>query len=283
MFYIILTEAADSISLGRFDHHSLADQQHMELFIVDTDWNTQLRFQDESGDPLDICDWDGVKCNADGRVTQVSFWRVLCGTVHFAHIPPLCKTFYATENRMQGTLQVEGFPNTLKCFNVSRCRLSGRIDLAALPASLTLFSVATNGFSGSCELRYLPPNMLLLDLERNQFSGIVDLVSLPPTLQVLSLQHNAFTGGIRLDALPQNLRKLYIQFNAFSGGFELINTPPKLELCRAHANKLSGTAVVAADVRVDCVSLHHNGISRIVDLNGEGHSQEASMLADGFT
>ena len=99
----------------------------MELFIFGL--NRPETICGSLEDPANVCEWNGVSCNAEGEVEQFEWWyKQQSGT---------------------GTLELQFLPRTLKNLDMSFNNLSGTIDLNSLPETMQMLELRSNNLSDS--------------------------------------------------------------------------------------------------------------------------------------
>ena len=234
----------DASALGRFDYSSLSDQILMELLFENA--TSEAKGTLCGSEDANVCEWNGVQCDADGRVTEIVVRHDLGGTVLLSYMPQRATSLVLYAAKAQGPLNTHGLPPKLVRFNISFNAFDGSVDMTALPQTLQHFAIEANAFSGSCDFTSLPPNLVRLNADKNRFSGSLDLTRLPKSLVVCILSCNQFSGEIHLNELPLGLMYLWIHDNVLSGSFCFQNIPEEFEELCAQNNNFSGTAIVGA-------------------------------------
>ncbi|KNH07965.1 leucine-rich repeat protein [Perkinsela sp. CCAP 1560/4] len=192
--------------LGRVDRESMPQQTLLELFIADIERAHEICYDLEN--PDDVCEWQGVSCDAEGNVTEFSWnWKFKDG---------------------KGSIDMLYLPLTIRQVNMQCNALGGTVDLRCLPRSLEELDIGTNNFTGTLELTELPNNLRKLSLDENAFSGSVNLTQLPKVMTDLSLSSNALVGRVDLENLPASLEYLALQKNNFSGTVFLCQAQKKI-------------------------------------------------------
>ena len=171
MYTAVYFACADD-GIGKFDRSMLSQQDLMELFIFGL--NKPENICGSLDDPDDVCEWTGVKCNADKEVENFRW---------------LMKRQEGT-----GTLSLAFLPYTMKKATMVDNALSGTIQLADLPESMEELLLIQNKLSGSFCLDSLPGAMRKLYLSKNNFTGRISLKKLPEELESLVVSENRLTG-----------------------------------------------------------------------------------------
>jgi len=138
------------------------------------------RFLSESSE----CDWGGITCNTDDRVTEIEF----------------------EENNLIGTIPTEiGLLKELEILGMEKGGLTSTIptEIGSL-VNLVFIDLDFNKISGSLpEQLFALTGLRTLDLNDNELTGDIDQLGAFLDLEFLQLQHNEFTGTI-----PEELENL---------------------------------------------------------------------------
>ena len=200
--------------LHRADFTNFSDQTLMERIATDLSAETQEQFQDSSGDFIDVCEWEGIECDADARVVAIEWEEIdwVHGEICIDALPPLLrelnvsKNLFSIDDWLVGTLSTETLPHDLELCNLSNNKFHGEVNFSSFPEKLRE-----------------------VDLSMNQFVGEADLTRLPPHLKALNIGYNVFRRTIQLNALPRNLRDFDIESNKFEGSVEFKGLPGILQ------------------------------------------------------
>ncbi|VAH00216.1 unnamed protein product [Triticum turgidum subsp. durum] len=229
------------LSLSMFSHASkpCVEQEKGSLlqFLAVLTRDSGLAVSWRNNGTADCCSWDGVTCDMDGTVVEVS----LANRGLEGHISPALgdltglRRLNLSHNSLSGGLPLEPLVSAgrVVVVDVSFNRLSG--ELGELPAAA---SSATHG-------RLLP--LQALNVSSNMFTGDFPSSSwkLTSNLVVLNASNNSFSGQVPSSfclASPSSFAVLDLQYNKLSGAI-----PPALGNCSmlrvlsiGH-NNLSGT------------------------------------------
>ena len=202
-------------------HADMFDQQtKMEILLSDLLHDATLRFRNhETGDFKPVCEWDGVTCNDNSDVIQISWYRkgIDDGSMCFDLLPETITIFDITECSVEGTLRASALPRGIESFNAACNRLFGTIAFAELPAKIEIFNVINNGFTGTIDFEHLPEALEYFFLEKNAFEGSAVLSLLPQRLCLIDCAYNQLTGSLNLTNLPESLHTLRLHYNQFQG------------------------------------------------------------------
>nr|CAB3500795.1 unnamed protein product [Digitaria exilis] len=205
----------------------------------------------------DCCRWEGITCNANREVTEVS----LASIGLEGHVSPSIGSLKGmlrlnlSGNSLSGGLPLEVmFSNTMVSLDVSFNRLSG--DLLELPSStpgrpLQVLNISSNFFTGSFPSATWEKtrNLVALNASNNSSTGRMPssfCISSPP-LAVLDLSYNRFSGPIPPDlGNCFALRVLKAGYNKITGTLpdELFDAT-SLEYLSLSNNGLGGTLYAA--------------------------------------
>ena len=101
-------------NLGRLDYSLLPDQALMEMLIEGFDDKAKEEYQNGHGMYLDVCEWSGIECDANGRVTDLRIHDSdISGSIELCYLPPKV--------------------NVLMLTTSSDGKLTGSVDLTRLP------------------------------------------------------------------------------------------------------------------------------------------------------
>ena len=146
----------------------------------------------------DCCFADGVVCDINQRVTQIT-WnsKGLGGFINGTAIPPGVTILNLNTNNLFGSIP-NMLPIGLVTLKLDKNQLTGDFP-NSLPTNLIDLDISVNKLTGN--ILNLPNNLVLLSVEGNQLNGI--LPTFPLTLQYVYLGYpgypgNHFTGTLRL-------------------------------------------------------------------------------------
>ena len=84
----------------------------------------------------------------------------------------------------------------VKDLDASENALEGSLDVSAIPSSLTNVRLGKNKISGSLQIENIHENIQLIELQRNNFIGSIDLSRLPSSLGYFDVSENHLDGEI---------------------------------------------------------------------------------------
>ncbi|ESR45082.1 hypothetical protein CICLE_v10003246mg, partial [Citrus x clementina] len=216
----------------------------------------------------DCCLWEGIKCDANGRVSHLWLpWKGLTGTIslsignltHLSHLN-------LSHNRLSGEFPSSLSSNYIKIIDLSSNHFQGKIPstIFRLTQNLITFNVSNNSFNyltGSLpDDIYTATSLEQLSLSFNHISGsikngIVNLTS----LKFLELYSNSLTGLIPRDiGKLTNLESLVLHNNSLSGSL-----PSSLKNCYSNLLRSLPDDIYAA-ASLEEPSLHFNKLSGFI-------------------
>jgi hypothetical protein len=194
----------------------------------------------------DICNWYGVRCNANNRIVCIDLdgidnckWDFNSGNNNMiGTIPALSfeevEFFNLSNNGLMGSLSDLNLPKVIS-LNITDSKLNGEIPNYSLE-NLEEIRLQYNQLTGN-----IPPfnlsNLKLLDIGGNRLTGTIPTLNLR-NLKVLSLGTNELSGSIPIFNFPR-METLYLQNNTFSGTIPPLDMP-LLKLLWLNNNDLFG-------------------------------------------
>jgi Leucine-rich repeat (LRR) protein len=205
-----------------------------------TGWNQNTEWLSDA----DVCQWYGVKCNAQDQIVQLELNNnQLSGTIpsSLGQLNNL-QILYLYNNQLSGTiLSSLGQLNNLKYLHLSDNQLSETIPSSLEQLNIQYLNIDNNQLSGTIpsSLGQLK-NLGVLYLDNNQLSGTIpSSLGQLNNLKYLHLSNNQLSGTI-LSSLGQlnNLQYLYLDNNQLQYiNNETLALPRKLKSCDMSDNK----------------------------------------------
>ena len=243
---------ADSSHLGRLDFSSMSCQAKMEILVAplkDVD-----KFQDESGNFIDVEDWPGLTFEKDDTLVYIA-WRTVLSKF-FPH---------------GGSIDTQWIPSTVESFDIHNNNLEGTIECAFLPPCLEILDCSKNQMSGSFSVGDLPRGMKRVRIEKNRFSGSLEVDALPPTVEYFIASENKFQGTLNFLNVPERTKEIRLADNAFSGSVDFSKLPSSLQYLDIRRNPIRQESTVITEGfrrRLYCLAWSDGQIQRIFDTQG---------------
>ncbi|XP_050112044.1 receptor-like protein 2 isoform X2 [Malus sylvestris] len=235
LFFVLSTFISTNHGCKEADHNSLLSS--FDISSSGLNWSSS-----------DCCHWEGIACDADGRVTHISL----------------------PANQLQGSISRSlGSLTHLSHLNLSHNLLSGPLEAGLFLSSscLEILDLSYNLLSGELPLLLSSSYIQIVDLSNNQFNSTIPSSFLQHAwnLSSLNVNNNHFTGQIPSSICLRStlLRVLDFSHNNFSGPIPPgLGNCSKLEVFRAGDNILSGS--LPADIynaqALQEISLSTNGL-----------------------
>ena len=272
-------------SLGRLDYTMLSDQACFEIFFQDCTPIQKLRFgvirrKDDPNAYVDVCEWKGAECDAEGNVLKILIRCTFMGLdehvwnkFNFAFMPRKLTYFQFYQLKCSTEFSTADLPEGLEEFYFrGRIEQRWKFEAKDIPRRIVTFDSERSRFEGTCDLTVLPSRILWLKLPNNLLTGTLDLNHLPD-MKVLELSNNAFHGSIHITHLPSTMGIVNLSGNNFSGSCVILSIPSSLIGLSVSGNNLSGTAVLlkAGNGRKCKFGFFRNRINAVNDEQGEKH------------
>ena len=268
-------------SSSRVDGYSLSDQDRMELLIDGFSSDSKQRYKNDKGFYIDVCEWNGVKCDSKGSITRVEYYNTLDftyqGRIELSYLPQTVVRVFGESLQLDGTVDAYSLPQSLEELMLPYARLSGCVEMSALPRNMRNLTLRNNLLEGEIDLTSLPTDLEFLDLSNNNFRGCIKLKLLPSKLFEVHLSSNHLCGNIDLNFLPDSLSDLYVDNNELCGEIEILHPPASLEMIDVSKNRFFGEARISRIVKR--VNLQLNDIQSVIDEHGKKHMYEERMLS----
>lgn len=197
----------------------------------------------------DICNWYGIRCNANNRVVCIDLdgidnckWDFNSGNNNMnGTIPSLSfeevEFFNLSNNGLFGSLSGLTLPK-IKSLNITDSKLNGNLtEFDFNKPALEEIRLQYNQLTGSIP-DFTLPNLKVLDLGGNKLSGeLPDLNT--PNLEFISFGENKNISGVIPNYEFSKLHTLYLHDNMLTGNFPNLNLP-NLKILSFYKNNLSG-------------------------------------------
>ncbi|CAN6709894.1 unnamed protein product [Malus baccata var. baccata] len=214
LFFVLSTFISTNHACKEADHNSLLSS--FDISSSRLNWSSS-----------DCCHWEGIACDADGRVTHVSL----------------------PSNQLQGSISLSlGSLTHLSHLNLSHNLLSSPLEAGLFLSwsCLEILDLSYNILSGELPLFLSSSYIQIVDLSNNQFNATIPSSFLQHAwnLSSLNVSNNHFTGQIpsSICLRSTSLRVLDFSHNNFSGPIPPgLGNCSKLEVFRAGDNTLSGS------------------------------------------
>ena len=139
----------------------------------------------------DVCEWEGVGCNASDSIITVDLRNV----DRFTHF---CLEFV---------------PSTVQHLIFAKKPICGPLNVRQLPRDLLHGHFQETKLTGTINLQALPQKVITMQLQVNQLKGVVYIGDLPPSMRALYLAGNPF-------------RRVYVDNSRLPQHLELVTCPP---------------------------------------------------------
>ena len=138
----------------------------------------------------DVCEWEGVGCNAAKILTRVDLSKVDRFT-HFCleFVPSTVQYLLLAKKPICGPLHVQQLPRDLRHGHFQETKLTGTINLQVLPQKVITMQLQVNQLKGVVYIGDLPPSMRSLNLAGNPIRRVyVDNSRLPQHLEKVTFR-----------------------------------------------------------------------------------------------
>jgi hypothetical protein len=248
------------------------DKRSLLRFLAELSVDSGLAMSSWRNDTADCCLWEGITCNGDGVVTEVSLpGRGLQGCISPA-LGELTGLLHInlSWNALSGGLPLEQLmssTSSIVVIDVSFNHLEGELGELSSSVSVThgrplqVLNISSNQFTGEFPSRAwkLLKNLVMLNVSNNSFSGQVpfSFCLASASITVLELQYNQFSGKIPV----------------------VLGNCSNLKVLKADHNNLGGTV---PDELFNATSLEHLSL-RNAGLQGTLDGSPIGKLSDLVT
>ncbi|XP_042486734.1 tyrosine-sulfated glycopeptide receptor 1-like [Macadamia integrifolia] len=210
-------------------YHACKHRDRVSLLSFSKILSTPVNWTSSSSSS-DCCLWDGVNCDSNGWVTNLSLpFRGLKGALS----PSLANLTRLSYLNLSHNLFSDSLPpsflssfNHLQILDLSFNRLTGNLPASASPnrsLSLQTIDLSSNLFRGEFQLSFLGlvPNLSTFDISNNSFTGLIpsSICVNYPLVKLLDFSYNDFS-----DQIPPGLGGCS-HLEVFEAGWNKISGP----------------------------------------------------------
>ncbi|KNH04911.1 hypothetical protein XU18_3969 [Perkinsela sp. CCAP 1560/4] len=139
----------------------------------------ELALIDRDEEAANVCQWNGVECNADGIIESITWYSKDASNCSIQWLPPTIRN-----------LDMRGVSFDIR-----------NLDTRRLPRNVQICIFEMSDIQGTIELRTLPNGLEVLNMEENQISGTVNLTRLPASMCRISMARNQIKKAIVSNSL----------------------------------------------------------------------------------
>ena len=183
---------------------------------------------------ITYCEWDGVKCDVDNRVTSIDrSGKGLQGNL--SRLSEKGPSVFGIDSLAKLDLS----SNTQESTGCAGVYGSFPADIRYASRSITEIQLQKNAIDGTMPDFSFLDNLITLDLHYNKLVG--SLPQLPASIEYFSAATNFLTGGIPAEwGQLINIETLGLAYNLLTGGIGAISSMTKLKVLYIRDNKFSG-------------------------------------------
>ena len=105
----------------------------MEMLFEGFDEDSQKKYRDKDGMYINVCKWDCVECDDNGRVVKLTVRRYVSGSLHIRYIPPKVKLLDISSKQLKGTIDYAEFPESIEILYLRHISWESAMHTATLP------------------------------------------------------------------------------------------------------------------------------------------------------
>ncbi|XP_022858073.1 receptor-like protein 2 isoform X1 [Olea europaea var. sylvestris] len=261
-FLFLLLSSVQVLSCDMLDHDSLLSfYEHIS--------------SPPPASPLNCCKWEGITCNSESRVTQLSLpGKGLSGTITpFLGNLSFLSHINLSHNHFSGSLPVTLFRtlNHLESLDLSFNFLSGWFSDTTMPISIQIIDLSSNRFNGLIDYSnffHRASSLISFNISNNKFMGPLpsSLCITSSLVKMLDFSMNKFSGNISQGSIGRcsKLEVFRAGFNSLSGPLpsDLYSVKTLTEISLPN-NQLSGTVnnSIVLLSNISLIDLNQNGLT----------------------